>query len=137
MAITTTTLLPAQVQQSFDYRLLSVPTPNLIHSIPAMKKRMPKNGGRVLRMSRYNQLPTSPVPLGNTGITLPSTDLSRVDLDVQMSFYGQYVVINEQVTLQTQDPVLTEAAIRLGVSLNKMGDVKSNLNILENLRAFA
>jgi len=41
---------------------------------------------------------------------------------VQMSFYGQYVVINEQVTLQTQDPVLTEAAIRLGVSLRMTED---------------
>jgi len=127
----------AQVQQTFDYRILSTPTPNLVHSIPAMKKRMPKNGGRYLRMSRYELLPTAPVPLGNTGVTPPSDVLQRVDLDVQMQFYGQYIVLNEQVTLQNQDPVLTQAAIRLGVSLNKMGDVKPNLNTLENLRAFA
>lgn len=104
MAITTTTLLPAQVQQTFDYRLLSTPTPNLVHSIPSMKKRMPKNGGRYLRMSRYELLPTAPVPLGNSGITPPSTDLTRVDLDVKMDFYGQYIQLNEQVTLQNQDP---------------------------------
>lgn len=101
MPITTTTLLPAQVQQSFDYKILSTPTPNLIHSIPAMKKRMPKNGGRYLRMSRYELLPTAPVPLGNTGVTPPADTLARVELDVLMQFYGQYVILNEQVTLDS------------------------------------
>lgn len=122
MPITTTTLLPAQVQQSLDYRLLSIPTPNLIHSIPAMKKRMPKNGGRYLRMSRYDLLPTSPVPLGNTGVTPPSTVMARVDLDVQMQFYGQHIILNEQVALQSQDPVLNSAVMQLGVSLRMTED---------------
>jgi N4-gp56 family major capsid protein len=87
-----------------------------------MKKRMPKNGGRFLRMSRYEQLPTAPVPLGNTGVTPPSTALNRVDLDVLMQFYGQFVILNEQVTLQNQDPVLVAATERLGVSLRMTED---------------
>jgi hypothetical protein len=48
-----------------------------------------------------------------------------------------YVQLNEQVTLQNQDPVLNECAARLGVSLNIMGEIKPNLNILENLKAKA
>lgn len=56
MAITTTSSLPAPVQQSFSYKLLSVPVPNMIHKIPAMKKNMPRNGGTTLRMRRYNPL---------------------------------------------------------------------------------
>ena len=48
MAITTTSILPAPVQQSFSYKLLSVPVPNMIHKIPAMKKNMPRNGGTTL-----------------------------------------------------------------------------------------
>lgn len=79
MPITTTTLLPAPVQQSFSYKLLSVPVPSLVHKIPAMKKTMPRNGGRVLRMRRYNPLPTALVPLGNTGVTPPSVPLTAVD----------------------------------------------------------
>jgi len=97
MPITNTTILPPQVQQTFDMRILSTPTPTLIHAVPAMKKRMPKNGGKYLRMSRYEQLPTATVPIGNTGVTPPSVALSRVDLDVEMQFYGSYVVLNEQV----------------------------------------
>jgi len=104
MAITTTTLLPAPVQQSFSYKLLSVPVPNMIHKIPAMKKSMPRNGGRTLRMRRYNPLPTALVPLGNTGITPPSVNLTAVDIDARIEFYGQYIQLNEQVTLQNQDP---------------------------------
>lgn len=98
---------------------------------------MPRNGGRFLRMRRYNPLPTALVPLGNTGVTPPAVPLTAIDIDAEISFYGQYIQLNEQVTLQNQDPVLNESAARLGVSLNVMGEVKLNLNNLEHLRAFA
>jgi hypothetical protein len=64
MAVTTTSVLPSPVQQSFSYKLLSVPVPNMIHNIPAMRKNMPRNGGNTLRMRRYNPLATAMVPLG-------------------------------------------------------------------------
>lgn len=99
MAITTTSTLPSPVQQSFSYKLLSVPVPNFIHNIPAMKKQMPRNGGNTLRMRRYNALNTALVPLGNSGITPPSQNLTAVDIDATISFYGTYVQLNEQVTL--------------------------------------
>jgi N4-gp56 family major capsid protein len=65
---------------------------------------MPRNGGRFLRMRRYNPLPTALVPLGNTGVTPPPTQLTAIDIDAQISFYGQYIQLNEQVSLQNQDP---------------------------------
>lgn len=122
MAITTTSVLPAPVQQSFSYKLLSVPVPNMIHKIPAMLKTMPRNGGTTLRMRRYNPLNTAMVPLGNSGVTPPPQNLTAVDIDAKISFYGTYVVLNEQVTLQNQDPVLNESAARLGVSLRQTED---------------
>ena len=122
MSITTTSTLPAPVQQSFSYKLLSVPVPNMIHKIPAMKKQMPRNGGTTLRMRRYNPLNTAMVPLGNSGVTPPPQNLTAVDIDAKISFYGTYVQINEQVTLQNQDPVLNECAARLGVSLRQTED---------------
>ena len=64
MPITTTAILPAPVQQSFSNKLLSVPVPNFIHMIPAMKKNMSRNGGTTYRMRRYNPLNTAMVPLG-------------------------------------------------------------------------
>lgn len=122
MSITTTSSLPAPVQQSFSYKLLSVPVPNMIHKIPAMLKNMPRNGGTTLRMRRYNPLATAMVPLGTSGVTPPAQNLTAVDIDAKISFYGTYVILNEQVTLQNQDPVLNEAAARLGVSLRQTED---------------
>ncbi len=118
----TTGNLPAPVQQSFDYKLLSVPTPDLIHKIAAMKRNKPRNSGPTMRFRRYNQLNTALVPLGNTGVTPPGQNLTAVDIDATISFYGTYIAINEQVTLQNQDTVLNEAAIRLGVSLRMTED---------------
>ena len=99
MSITTTSVLTAAVQQSFSYKLLAVPVPNMIHKIAATKKTMPRNGGTTLRMRRYNPLDTAMVPLGNSGTTPPPQTLTAVDIDAKMSFYGTYIMINEQVTL--------------------------------------
>ena len=62
------------------------------------------------------------VPLGNTGVYPPAQNLTAVDIDAKISFYGTYVTLNEQVTLQNQDPVLNECAARLGVSLRQTED---------------
>ena len=88
MPITTSAILPAPVQQSFDERLLAVPVPDFIHKFAAMKKRMPANGGTTLRMRRYNPLNSALVPLGVTGVTPPSQALTAVDIDAKMDFYG-------------------------------------------------
>ena len=123
MAITTSSVLPAPVQQSFSYKLLSVPVPNMIHKIPAMKKRMPRNGGTTLRMRRYNPLATALVPLGNSGVTPPSQQLTAVDIDAKIDFYGSYVQLNEQVTLQNQDPKMN------GVSKLSLIDLEAEVAI--------
>jgi N4-gp56 family major capsid protein len=73
-------------------------------------------------MRRYNPLNTAMVPLGNSGVTPPPQNLTAVDIDAKISFYGTYVQLNEQVTLQNQDPVLNECAARLGVSLRQTED---------------
>jgi len=122
MAITTTGVLPAAVQQSFNMKLLAVPTPNLIHKVPAQKDRMPRNGGTTMRYRRYNPLNTALVPLGTSGVTPPSQQLTAIDIDAQLSWYGSWIEMNEQVVLQSQESVLNEASIRLGVSLRQTED---------------
>ena len=122
MSITTTTQMPAAVQQTLGRRLLSVKVPYLIHTLPAEKSSLPRGGGRFKRFRRYNKLATATVPLGNTGIDPVAQNLSLVDIDAQMQFYGTYVSINEQVPLQTQEPVLNEAAKLLGISLRETED---------------
>ena len=132
---TTTSVLPAPVQQSFSYKLLSVPVPYFIHNIPAMLKNMPRNGGTTLRMRRYNPLASATVPLGNSGVTPPPQQLTAINIDAEVQFYGTYIILNEQVTLQNQDPVLNEAAQRLGVSLRQTEDELTR-NMLASTASF-
>ena len=87
MSITTTSGLPAPVQQSFSYKLLSVPVPNMIHKIPAELKSMPRNGGRTLRMRRYNPLAVAVVKY------IPSSPTSRnaePPISINVSFIAEY-----------------------------------------------
>jgi len=122
MSIITTSSLPAAVQQSFNYKLLSTPTPPMIHSIAAMRKNMPRNGGLFIRFRRYNPLNSALVPLGSSGITPPSGNLTAIDIDAKINWYGSFLQINEQVTLTNNDPVLNAAAERLGVQLRQTED---------------
>ena len=50
MSITTTATLPSPVQQTFSFKLLSVPVPYMIHKIAADLKAMPRNGGTTLNI---------------------------------------------------------------------------------------
>lgn len=135
MSMVTTSNLQAAILQSFAYKMLATPTPNMIHKIPAMQQRMPANGGPIYRQRRYNALQTFLAPLGNTGITPPAQNLTAIDIDAKMDFYGSYINLNEQVVLQLQDPVLNMAALRLGVAMRQTEDELTR-NMLASTASF-
>ena len=122
MSITTTTDLPAPIRQSLAAGMLSVPTPNFNYIIPADKYAMPRNGGTTMRFLRPVPLSPPIVPLGNTGIEPPSQVASREIIDATLSFYGTSVILNEQVIIQDQDPVLSWVSERLGVAMKQAED---------------
>lgn len=103
-------------------KLLSRPMPYCIHKICALKKRLPERSGSILRMRRYNNLATATVPLGPSGLNPPAQVLSALDLDAQVSWYGSYVLITDQVSLINEDPVLNETASLLAQSLRETED---------------
>lgn len=119
---TTTTTLPPPVQQRFSAKLLSTPQARLIHRMAAMPYRMPENSGDILRMRRYTRLETVPVPVNPAMMNPPSQLLNAIDIDAQINWYATYTAITKQVTLINQDPVLNEAAARLGQSIRETED---------------
>jgi len=119
---TTTTILPQPVQQKFSAKMLSTPQARLIHRLAAVPYRMPENSGNILRMRRYTRLATAPVPVNPAMMNPPSQLLTAVDIDATIDWYGSYVIITKEVTLTNQDPVLNEAAARLGQSLRETED---------------
>jgi len=135
MSITTTSSLPPPVQQWFDDVLLSRPEPLLIHNKMGMKKRLPSRSGTTVRYRRLNNLARATVPLGPNGITPPPQSLSALDIDAKVDFYGTYVIITDQVTIQNQDPVLNETASLLAQSLRETDDELTR-NMLEATASF-
>ena len=78
MAVTSSTI-PAPVQAYFSMKLLAFPVPNMIHSVAATQKIMEANSGRTIRFRRYNRLNPAIAPLGNQGLTPPSSTPTIVD----------------------------------------------------------
>jgi len=123
MAITTTSNLPPEVLQTFQMRLLAIKIPGLIHNVAAMRVMMPKNGGTTSRHRRYAKFALPLAPVGNTGVNPPSQNTTAIDIDVKLQLYGTSVIINEQVILQNQDPVLNYFTKLLGINLRETEDV--------------
>lgn len=123
MSITTTSNLPAPILQSLAPGMLSVPTPNFNYIIPAEKYSMPRNGGTTMRFLRPVPLVPPVTQLGNTGIEPPSQVATREMVDAAMAFYGTSVILNEQVVIQDQDPVLSWVTERLGVAMRQAEDI--------------
>lgn len=134
-SITTSGTLPAPVQQYFDRVLLARPMPLLIHKKMALKKNLPSRSGTTVRYRRYNNLDWALVPLGQSGLTPPAQQLSAVDIDARVDWYGSYVIITDQVTLQNEDPVLNESASLLAQSMRETED-QLTMNVLESTASF-
>lgn len=132
---TTSLSLSIPVQQEFSEKMLSTPMPRLIHNLFAIPRTIDSNMGRTLRMRRYKRLETAPVPVDPLFMNPPAQQLQAYDVDATVNWYASYVIITREITATYQDPVLNQCAARLGQSLDTLGDLKSNLNTLENLRA--
>lgn len=123
MTITTTNDIVAPILQSLAPGMLAVPTPDFIYRIPADRDTMPRNGGTTMRFLRPRPLSPPIVALGNSGIEPPSQVPQRDIKDAIMSFYSTSVILNEQVTLQSQDSVLAWVMERLGVAGQEAEDI--------------
>jgi len=122
MGPTTTNILPPGVQEQMSMKLLARPMPDLIHTVLGYPITMDQQAGDILRRRRYKNLLTAPIPLGN-GIVKPAPQqLTALDIDARIDWYGTYLVLQEQVMLINEDPVLNSAVSTLGQSLRETED---------------
>lgn len=89
----TITNLAPEVATQFCMRMLSRPMPDLVASVGNYKVSMEQNQGNILRQSRYDNLPTQPVPLGPSGTNPPAMNLNRLDIDAQIDWYGKLNIL--------------------------------------------
>jgi len=122
MPITTTSILAPQVQIEFDKRILATPFAEYIHRMGADEYSLGANNGDTKRLTRYDEIDSALAPLESTGVTPPADLLTGVNIDAKIDYYGTWIELNEQVTLQRSDRVLNNAAIQLGNTLRKTED---------------
>jgi N4-gp56 family major capsid protein len=104
MAVLNPTSLPAPVQAYFSQAMLAIKVPNLIFNVTAEAIEMPANAGTKLRRRRYSTPDPAITPLGPSAVTPPPANITVTDIDADIQFYGNYVFVSDQITLQNQDP---------------------------------
>jgi N4-gp56 family major capsid protein len=123
MAITTLTQLPPEVRTYFDRLLLTLARPYFIYDLFAQKRQIPLNSGDQLVFRRYGTLTAATVALTD-GQTPPGDQLNVTDFKAQISWYGSFVTISDQVQYEVQDRVLNEAtkvlSLQLGLTIDTL-----------------
>jgi len=110
---TTTLNMPPAVQQALSDYILATPEADLIHMFPVKRFALPMNSGNTLRMVRFDNLPVVKQPLPQNG-TIPAPAVQTDEfVDARIRYYGQSVLLNEQIYLENQQPVFVGATERL------------------------
>lgn len=105
--------MPPAVQQALSDYILATPEADLIHMFPVKRFALPMNSGNTLRMVRFDNLPVVKQPLPQNG-TIPAPAVQTDEfVDARIRYYGQSVLLNEQVYLENQQPVFVGATERL------------------------
>lgn len=121
MALTTTAVLPPAVREYYDRLLLMTAYPMLVHCRFAQKRSLPRKMGDTIVFRRYAKLQTVPIPIQD-GITPPGAPLSVTDIKARVDFYGNFVMVTDQVELTVEDRVLNESARLLSQNLAQTMD---------------
>lgn len=119
--LTTTTQVDPAVATFYDRVLLKAATARLVHLKFAQHARLDKKSGNTYKWRRYANLTVATTPLPE-GQDPPGQQLSKTDLTAQISWYGDYVHITDEVDMTVEDPVLTIAADKLGEQENRTFD---------------
>jgi N4-gp56 family major capsid protein len=123
MPITTTSQVPPEVRTYFDRLLLTLARPYFIYDMFAQKRTIPLNSGDQMVFRRYSTLSAATVPITD-GTTPPGSALSVTDFSTQIKWYGNFVVITDQVQFTVQDRVLNEStrvlSLQLGLTLDTL-----------------
>lgn len=124
MGATTTTTIPAEVNNFYDRTLLLRAVPLFVHTRWAQVRDIPRKAGTTtVKFRRYGNLTAATTTLSE-GITPTGSSLSVTDITATCLQYGDFITITDVLDYSSQDPVLMEAAEILG---DQTGDTLDQL----------
>ena len=108
------TQIAAEVNNFYDRALLERAVPAFVHNRFAQVRDLPKNAGTdTIKFRRYGNLTAQTTAL-TAGVTPAGKALSVTDATAVVAWYGDYVTVDDEVQVESYDPILTEAAEILG-----------------------
>src|SRR5690349_17562080 len=114
MANTTRTTIAAEVDAVYQRTLLMRAVSNFIYTKWAQVRDIGRGAGtNQVRFRRYGNLTAATTAL-TEGVTPSGSQLSVTNVVASTSQYGDYVTMTDKLTMETQDPILTETAEILG-----------------------
>lgn len=115
MGLTTTTQIPAEVNNYYDRNLLEAAAPLLLHTKWAQVRDIPRKAGtKIIKFRKYSLLAAATTPL-TEGITPVGSSLSVTDITAEALQYGDFITVTDVLDFTTEDPELTIAGEQLGM----------------------
>ncbi len=111
------------VNSFYSRDLLFRATPLLVHNRFGMVKDIPQNNSNVIKFRRYGNLTAATTPLVE-GVTPAGSQLSKTDITATVQQYGDFIILSDRLTMETEDPVRMETNELLG---DQAGDTLDQL----------
>lgn len=113
----------SNVNSFYSRDLLFRAQPLLVHNRFGMVKDIPANNSDVVKFRRYGNLSAATTPL-TEGVTPVGSQLSKTDISATVQQYGDFILLTDKLTMETEDPVRMEANEILG---DQAGDTLDQL----------
>ena len=119
--LSTTTQVPAGVNNYYDKATLAWAEPELVHTFAAQQRPLPSKSSSRVKLRRYTKFSTATTAL-TEGVTPAAQPLSVTDLTLDVSQYGAVTIITDMVNYTVEDNVLNETAQLLGAQMGETVD---------------
>jgi len=113
MGLTSTSVIPINIEGFYDRNLLRRALPALLYSKFGQTRPLPKNEGSKITFRRYGSLSANTTQL-TEGMSPAGTVLSSTEISATMGQYGDFVTITDKLIDMGLDPILLEAGEILG-----------------------
>jgi len=114
----------------------ATPTQDMNFSMFARQLDLPERSGNVILVTRFNQLPPAIEPVQPASPSGDVVTLTNTILPTAVNLYSQSIFIDTRFVQQNQLPILTEAAVRLAVSIRTGQDIMYGLALQNNASAY-
>jgi len=114
----------------------ATPTQDMNASMFARQLVLPERSGNVILVSRFNQLPPAIEPVQPGAPTGNVVTLTNEILPTAVNLYTQQIFLDTRFIQQAQLPYLTEAALRLAVSIRTGQDILYYQALQSNASAY-